>query len=173
MDVSLPSGPRVQPLALQWFRNRTEVKVSIEQWRRHYNEVRPHSSLGYLTPAAFKAKHLADVDGGRSLAQTPARADRPTERRTTNRSDHRHSPVTLGPKKSGRCAPPWRLCFSGAVAMPPLRAIGIVAIRHDVVPRRGYRSEAQRIALRSSVLNALFWNRSALCPNWKYTFRPL
>ena len=25
----------------------------IEAWRRHYNEVRPHSSLGYLTPAAF------------------------------------------------------------------------------------------------------------------------
>jgi hypothetical protein len=37
-------------------------KVSIEAWRRHYNEVRPHSSLAYLTPAAFKAKHLADVD---------------------------------------------------------------------------------------------------------------
>jgi ECF sigma factor len=37
--------------------------------------------------------------------------------------------------------------------------------------RSGYRSEAQRIALRSSAVNALFWNRSALCPNWKYTFR--
>jgi Integrase core domain len=49
-------------------------KVSIEAWRRHYNEVRPHSSLAYLTPAAFKAKHLADVDGGRSPAM-PARAD--------------------------------------------------------------------------------------------------
>jgi hypothetical protein len=24
----------------------------------------PRSNLGYLTPAAFKAKHLADVDGG-------------------------------------------------------------------------------------------------------------
>jgi D-sedoheptulose 7-phosphate isomerase len=28
----------------------------IEAWRQHYNEVRPHSSLGYLTPAAFAAK---------------------------------------------------------------------------------------------------------------------
>jgi hypothetical protein len=43
---------------VQWFRNRVEAKVSIEAWRRHYNDVRPHSSLGYLTPAAFKAKHL-------------------------------------------------------------------------------------------------------------------
>ena len=64
---------RDQHLSLQWFRNRTEAKVSIEQWRRHYNEVRPHSSLGYLTPAAFKKKHLADGDTVRSPA-LPARA---------------------------------------------------------------------------------------------------
>jgi transposase InsO family protein len=24
-----------------------EAQVLIEQWRRHYNEVRPHSALGY------------------------------------------------------------------------------------------------------------------------------
>jgi transposase InsO family protein len=28
-----------------------EAKVLIEQWRRHYNHVRPHSALGYLPPA--------------------------------------------------------------------------------------------------------------------------
>jgi len=28
-----------------------EAQVLIEQWRRHYNEVRPHSSLGYRLPA--------------------------------------------------------------------------------------------------------------------------
>ena len=28
-----------------------EAQVLIEQWRRHYNTVRPHSSLGYLPPA--------------------------------------------------------------------------------------------------------------------------
>ena len=73
-DESFNGKFRDQHLSLQWFRNRADAKVSIEQWRRHYNEVRPHSSLGYLTPAAFKAKHLADVDGGRSPA-LPARAD--------------------------------------------------------------------------------------------------
>ena len=26
-------------------------------WRRHYNTVRPHSSLGYLTPHEFKSKN--------------------------------------------------------------------------------------------------------------------
>jgi transposase InsO family protein len=28
-----------------------EAKVLIEQWRQHYNQVRPHSSLGYRVPA--------------------------------------------------------------------------------------------------------------------------
>jgi hypothetical protein len=52
-----------------------DARVSIELWRRHYNEVRPHSSLGYLTPAEYKGKHLADpMDGGHSRAMA-ARAD--------------------------------------------------------------------------------------------------
>lgn len=73
-DESFNGKFRDQHLSLQWFRNHADAKVSIEQWRRHYNEVRPHSSLGYLTPVAFKTKHLADVDCGRSPA-LPARAD--------------------------------------------------------------------------------------------------
>ena len=28
-----------------------EAQILIEQWRRHYNNVRPHSSLGYRSPA--------------------------------------------------------------------------------------------------------------------------
>jgi putative transposase len=28
-----------------------EAKVVIERWRRHYNTIRPHSSLGYKPPA--------------------------------------------------------------------------------------------------------------------------
>ena len=44
---------RDECLSLEWFRSRAEAKVLIEEWRRHYNEVRPHSSLGYLTPNAF------------------------------------------------------------------------------------------------------------------------
>ncbi len=28
-----------------------EAKVLIEQWRKKYNQVRPHSSLGYRPPA--------------------------------------------------------------------------------------------------------------------------
>jgi len=47
---------RDECLSMEWFLSRAEAKAIIEAWRRHYNEVRPHSSLGYLTPAAFAAK---------------------------------------------------------------------------------------------------------------------
>ena len=74
-DESFNGKFRDEFLRLQWFRNRMDVKVGIEQWRQHYNEVRPHSSLGYLTPAEFKAQLRAGSDdGGRSPAM-PARAD--------------------------------------------------------------------------------------------------
>ena len=45
---------RDECLSLEWFRNRTDAKIVIEGWRRHYNEVRPHSSLGNQTPVEFK-----------------------------------------------------------------------------------------------------------------------
>jgi putative transposase len=47
---------RDECLSLEWFRSRAEAKVLIETWRRQYNSVRPHSSLGYLTPNEFMAK---------------------------------------------------------------------------------------------------------------------
>ena len=50
---------RDECLSVEWFRSRDEARVLIEQWRRHYNEDRPHSSLGNLTPAAYAAKLAA------------------------------------------------------------------------------------------------------------------
>lgn len=45
---------RDECLSMEWFRNRMEAKVVIEDWRLHYNDVRPHSSLNYQTPNEFK-----------------------------------------------------------------------------------------------------------------------
>ena len=45
---------RDECLSMEWFRNRMEAKVVIEDWRVHYNTVRPHSSLDYKTPNEFK-----------------------------------------------------------------------------------------------------------------------
>jgi len=56
-DESFNGKLRDECLSLEWFRSRTEARVVIENWRRHYNAVRPHSSLQYLTPLEFKRQH--------------------------------------------------------------------------------------------------------------------
>jgi putative transposase len=40
-----------------WFSTLHEARVLIEAWRKDYNSIRPHSSLGNNTPAEFAAKH--------------------------------------------------------------------------------------------------------------------
>jgi putative transposase len=55
-DESFNGKCRDECLNLEWFRNRLEAKVGIERWRRHYNDERPHMSLGDLTPAEFKSQ---------------------------------------------------------------------------------------------------------------------
>jgi len=47
---------RDECLSMEWFRHRLEAKMLIEDWRLHYNNVRPHSSLNYETPSEFKLK---------------------------------------------------------------------------------------------------------------------
>jgi len=56
-DESFNGKLRDECLSLEWFRSCAEARVIIENWRRHYNTVRPHSSLQYLTPHAFKQQH--------------------------------------------------------------------------------------------------------------------
>jgi len=38
------------------FHDLADAREKIEAWRRDYNTVRPHSSLGYETPVAFAQK---------------------------------------------------------------------------------------------------------------------
>lgn len=42
-----------------WFLTLPEAREKIERWRRDYNQVRPHSSLGYQTPEEFAAQAAA------------------------------------------------------------------------------------------------------------------
>lgn len=42
-----------------WFMSLPHARQVIEEWRIDYNEVRPHSSLGYLTPEEFIQKEVA------------------------------------------------------------------------------------------------------------------
>jgi putative transposase len=51
---------RNECLEEHWFTTLNDARVTIETWRRDYNEVRPHSALNYATPAEF-------VQTGKSL----------------------------------------------------------------------------------------------------------
>jgi putative transposase len=51
-----------------------EARVLCETWRREYNEERSHQSLGYLTPAEFKAKWLQE-QAKNLLAHSPTTGD--------------------------------------------------------------------------------------------------
>jgi transposase InsO family protein len=44
-----------------------EARVLIEAWRRHYNTVRPHSSLGYRPPAPEVVTPPLPASGSASL----------------------------------------------------------------------------------------------------------
>jgi putative transposase len=46
---------RAECLDAHWFTSLADARRVIEDWRRDYNEVRPHSSLGNKTPAEFAA----------------------------------------------------------------------------------------------------------------------
>ncbi len=54
----------------------TEARIIIESWRRHYNNVRPHSSLGYKPPApeVFVSSHAAWPSSLVKAAPTAPRA---------------------------------------------------------------------------------------------------
>lgn len=55
---------RDECLSREWFSSVREAQVVIEKWRKFYNEERPHSSLGYLTPLEFKSR----TENNRKLA---------------------------------------------------------------------------------------------------------
>jgi putative transposase len=44
-----------------YFTTLTDAKATIEAWRRDYNDTRPHSSLGDLTPTEFAMKKRSDA----------------------------------------------------------------------------------------------------------------
>jgi putative transposase len=58
---------RGECLNMEWFLSRREARVIIEQYRRQYNEERPHSSLDYRTPAEVEAMGATSQSEGLTL----------------------------------------------------------------------------------------------------------
>ena len=53
---SLNGKFRNECLNQYWFKTIEHAEQEITKWREHYNNVRPHSSLQYMTPVAFAKK---------------------------------------------------------------------------------------------------------------------
>ena len=66
---SFHSKLRDEFLATEVFGGLREARILTAAWRRDDNEVRPHSSLGYRTPAAFAAACAASARPPASLQQ--------------------------------------------------------------------------------------------------------
>lgn len=47
---------RQECLNASWFLSMDDARTRINDWKADYNETRPHSSLGNLTPCAFAAQ---------------------------------------------------------------------------------------------------------------------
>ena len=54
-----------------------EAQVLIEAWRRHYNAIRPHSSLGYRPPAPESIVSSSWPPGSASLRRAPSWIENP------------------------------------------------------------------------------------------------
>jgi putative transposase len=44
---------RAECLNITWFLSLVDARIKLEEWRKDYNEARPHSALGNLTPSEF------------------------------------------------------------------------------------------------------------------------
>ena len=63
---SFNSRFRDEFLALELFDNLQAAKILTGQWRKNYNEARPHSSLGYVPPSEFARQCSVSVAGAPS-----------------------------------------------------------------------------------------------------------
>ena len=52
-----------------------EARAILESWCVEYNELRPHSSLGYLSPSEYKQRNQSD--GGSHAARRGRRSGEP------------------------------------------------------------------------------------------------
>jgi len=126
-DGSFNGRLRDECLSLEWFRSRLEARVIIEQWRRHYNEVRPTrawitalpSNSGNITiffnPEPLSSNSVTEVSGASHRFAVPsvveqrvsAQAARPGKKAVEAvRVKRRHHPSPPGTIAGGRAAHP-------------------------------------------------------------------
>ncbi|GGC94987.1 hypothetical protein GCM10010994_60880 [Chelatococcus reniformis] len=85
---------RDEPLNETLFRSLPHARAVLEAWRRDYNEERPHSKLGWMTPRAY-ASAIRET-AGRSAAQPDSSALRPLALAIDEGSDHERTLASAG-----------------------------------------------------------------------------
>lgn len=76
---SFNSRLRAEYLDAEAFVNLADAQMRTTVWRRFYNEERPHSALGYKTPATFAARFR---NSGRATPSLHSEISQPVTRRT-------------------------------------------------------------------------------------------
>ncbi len=76
------------------FRSLSHARAVLEAWRRDYNEERPHSKLGWLTPQDYARGFLGEA--GRHAAPPDRSAYRPLATQHDRGSDQRRTLVMAG-----------------------------------------------------------------------------
>ena len=76
------------------FRSLPQARALLDAWRRDYNEERPHSRLGWMTPRDYAGAILATA--GRSAAQADGSALRPLAAAIDDGSDHNRTLAPAG-----------------------------------------------------------------------------
>lgn len=78
---------RAECLDMEVFYDGPDARKIVNSWRNHYNQIRPHGSLGYVAPAIFKEQWLARNAGALpphprdlSLKANPDEAERPPKK---------------------------------------------------------------------------------------------
>lgn len=76
------------------FRSLPHARAVLETWRRDYNEERPHSKLGWMTPGDYARAILETA--GRTAAQPEGSALRPLAPAINDGSDHERTLASAG-----------------------------------------------------------------------------
>ena len=93
--AALDDRLRDELLSETLFASLSHARATPEDWCCDYNERRPHSSLGWLTPVAY-AQTLSGDAAGRGAALRQGSAPRPLATDDDNRSDHRRTLLSAG-----------------------------------------------------------------------------
>lgn len=76
------------------FRSLPDARAKLQAWRQDYNEVRPHSSLGYLTPQEYASALSGEF--GRRAANPDHSARRPLASQLNPGPNHPETLVIAG-----------------------------------------------------------------------------